>query len=148
MDHKIIPQQVLIEHEILANVTDAMRAAIGWKYPGEDLSRKLSSLRFVAGSFKSHLDRLFELEEHEGYIDAISRSCPRLRPQLDALRLEHGKLRDGLAKVSPRLDAIAAEDRESFSAVCDDLLRLLHELEEHNTRETNLIEEALLEGVG
>lgn len=147
MDHKIIPQQVLLENEILASVTDAMRAAIGWKYPGEDLSRKLSSLRFVAASFRAHLERLLDLEEHEGYMDVINRSYPRLRPELDRLRLEHVEFRSSLANILPRLEQLSGDDHQGFTAICDELLQLLHRLEEHSTRETNLIEQALVESV-
>jgi hypothetical protein len=62
-----ITQQTLLEQGMLYHLTDALRSVIDWKLHGADLSRKLSTLRFIAQSFQRHLERVMALEEYDGW---------------------------------------------------------------------------------
>jgi hemerythrin-like domain-containing protein len=148
MDHLAIPQQVLVEHQTLAYVISALRATMGWKYQGTDLSRKLSSLRFVGQSFQRHLKHLMELEEEDGYMAVVLAERPELTDEVEALRLEHGQFRKALNRILTRLRRVESTDHATFAKISDDLSALLEKLDEHSRKETGLLQHALLEDEG
>ncbi len=146
MEHRAIPEQVLLEHEVLANLTDAIRATIGWKYPGEDWSRRLSSLTFVMHSFQRHCEHLMTLEEHEGYMDVIERGHPEFCSQIAGFRQEHTTFREAIAQLLQAIDQMSPTDHVAISNACEQTRALLHQVEDHSNRETRLIQEALVCG--
>lgn len=148
MDHRDIPEQVLIEHEILALVMGGLRTTIGWKHQGADLSRKLESLRFVGQSFQRHLKRLLALEENDGYMSVVVASRPELNDEVQALRQEHDEFRKGLNRILTRLRVVQPTDHLTFAKISEELVALLEKLEKHNHKEAGLIEHALLQDEG
>ena len=148
MDHLAIPQQVLIEQQTLAYVTSALRSTVGWKFQGADLSRKLSSLLFVGQSFQRHLKRLMSLEEEEGYMTVVLASRSELHAEVEALRLEHDEFRSGVARILSRIRRLAPTDHEGFAKTSAELLALLERLDAHGKKETDLLQEALLQDEG
>ena len=77
MPHKNITEQMLVEHEMLKHIMDGLRAAIGWKLEGDDLSRKLSTISFIAQALQRHLDHL--LNGRVGVVRCRSRSVSSSR---------------------------------------------------------------------
>ena len=148
MDHHAISQQVLVEHQTLAFVTSALRSTMGWKFQGSDLSRKLASLLFVAQSFQRHLKRLMSLEEEDGYMDVVAASHAELHEEVESLRCEHEQFRKELSQLLSRLRRVAPDDRESFAKVAADFSLLLERLDLHSKKETDLIQQALLQDEG
>ena len=148
MDHKAISDQVLVEHEMLMHVTNALRTILDWKSRDYDLSRQLSSLRFTSGSFQRHLERLMALEEHDGYMEVVVKSHPQLAKDVEALRKEHDEFRRSLNRTLHRLDRVAPTDRAMFNSVCDELLALLEKVDKHSAKETDLLQEAFLRDEG
>src|SRR5262249_62335028 len=88
-----VAQQMQVEHGLLQHLIQGLRATAAWPVPGPDASRKLSTLRFVAGSFQRHLERLLALEEYDGYMGLVRATSPRLGRTADALRVEHEHFR-------------------------------------------------------
>ncbi len=148
MEHHAIGQQVLVEHQTLSYVTSALRATIGWKYQGSDLTRKLESLRFVGESFERHLEHLMRLEEEDGYMAVVVESRPESNDIVQALRREHDEFRANLRRILTRLRRVNATDHDSFAKVSHDLLALLDQLDEHSKKETDLLQEVLLTDEG
>jgi hypothetical protein len=148
MDQFAIPQQLLVEHQTLSHVTSALRATIGWKYQGVDFRRKLESLRFVGESFKRHLKHLMELEESDGYMRVVVDSRPELKDVVEALRREHAQFRTALRGIMGRLRRQESTDHEGFNAACADILKLLDKLDEHDKKEIDLLQGALLTDEG
>jgi hypothetical protein len=148
MEHHAISQQILVEHQTLAFVTSALRSTMGWKLSGSDLSRKLGSLLFVTQSLQRHLKRLLSLEEAEGYMDVVLASRPELHEEVDRLRLEHEQFRGDLSRLLSRLRRVAPTDHEAFAKASDELANLLVRLEAHSTKETDLLQQALLQDEG
>jgi hypothetical protein len=110
--------------------------------PGPDASRKLSTLRFVAGSFQRHLERLLALEEFDGYLGLVRAASPRLVRAADALRAEHERFRAEAGRVVQRLERLPGTDPAALAPVCADLLALLVRVEGHSEREMALVHEA------
>ncbi|HEX3727239.1 MAG TPA: hemerythrin domain-containing protein [Pirellulales bacterium] len=148
MDHLAIPQQVLVEHQTLAYVISALRSTIGWKFPGTDLTRKLSSLVFVGESFQRHLERLMSLEEAEGYMTVVLASRPELNDDVEGLRQEHDQFRTELGQILVRLRGLAPQDHQGFKQASEEFWILLDKLDDHSKHETDLLQEALLRDEG
>lgn len=76
MNCELLIQQTKIESQALEHVTRAMEVTLGWKVESDGFSRKLSSVRFLTESYQRHLERLFALEETDGFMEGISRLKP------------------------------------------------------------------------
>src|SRR6516225_3134524 len=137
-----VARQMQVEHGLLQHLIQGLRAAAAWPVPGPDASRKLSTLRFVAGSFQRHLERLLALEEYEGYMGLVQASSPRLGRTADSLRVEHEHFRSEAGRVAQRLERLAGSDPEAMERVCADLLALLAQIESHSEKEMALVHEA------
>ena len=138
-----IAHQTLVEHGLLRHITEALRLTAGRKAEGHDLSRSLSTLKFITQCFERHLERLMALEEHDGYMDVVLRPEPRLAKAVDALREEHGQFRGAVGRLTRRIEGVSAADPESFDAACADLLVLLDRVDRHSDQESRLVREAL-----
>jgi hypothetical protein len=148
MDHLAIPQQVLAEHQTLAFVASALRSTTGWKFQGSDLTRKLSSMLFVGQSFQRHLKRLMALEEEQGYMSSALALRPELSGEVAELRAEHDYFRSQLSRILSRIKRASPTDHEGFAKLSSDLLALLERLDVHSKKETDLLQEALLQDEG
>ena len=137
-----VAQQMQVEHGLLQYLIRGLREVAAWPVPGPDASRKLSTLRFVAGSFQRHLERLLALEEYDGYLGLVRASAPRLVRAADALRAEHERFRTEVRRVVQRLDGLPGTDPAALGPVCADLLALLGRVESHSQREMALVHEA------
>src|SRR6185295_16540607 len=82
-------EQAVIEHEALRHIIGAFRTVLDWKPSGNDVSRKLSSLRFIIQSFQRHLVRLMALKEQDGYMTGALAERPNLAEKVDALLADH-----------------------------------------------------------
>src|SRR6516164_7407448 len=136
-----VAQQMQVEHGLLQHLIGGLRAA-AWPVPGPDASRKLSTLRFVAGSFQRHLERLLALEEYDGYLGLVRATSPRLVRAADALRAEHERFRAEARRLAQRLERLPGTGAAALAPVCADLLALLGQVEGHSEREMALVHEA------
>jgi len=138
-----VARQAYIEHEMLKHIAGALRATMEWKLTGEDLSRKLASLRFIGESFQRHLEHVFDLEEYDGYMAVVTESHPHLHDKTASLRQEHDQMRRNLRGCLHSLRHLESDDAASFDELCQGLLAVLDRLNDHNRREMKLIQEAL-----
>jgi hemerythrin-like domain-containing protein len=143
MTNQDIAQQISIEHGMLKNITDALRLALGWQMQGGDLSRKLSTVRFISQSLQRHLEHLMAMEEYDGYMDMVAESTPHLARRVDGLRNEHDQLRRMVNRIVPRLERTSHSDHAEVDKLCAELVGLVDKLDEHNKKETALLQEAL-----
>ena len=148
MSYKAIAEQVLKEHQMLKLISQAMQIAIGWTVPAHDISRKLSSLRFVAESLQRHQERLMSLEEDGGYMHAVVESNPNLANQVSALKLDHEEFRQAWSRILPRLDKISPTEHAALTDLCKGMTDLVHRTQEHSTAETTLVQETILRDEG
>ncbi len=148
MDHQAISQQMLIEYDLLAHLQSALRNILQWASHGQDLPRKLSSLRFMTQAFQRHLERLMTLEEHDGYMEVVKESRPTFSPQVDALRAEHDSFRRELRRVTARLERLTPEEPQPISQVSTELESLLSRVEVHGRKEVDLLQESLVQEDG
>ena len=143
MSNQDIAQQISIENGMLKHITEALRLAVGWQIHEADLSRKLSTVRFISQSLQRHLEHLMALEEYDGYMDMVVEQTPHLARRVDVLRSEHDQLRRVVNRIVPRLERASHSDRDDVDKLCEEVIRLLDKLDEHNKKETALLQEAL-----
>ena len=137
-----IAKQTEVENGLVKLLIEGLRSTMGWTVHGSDFSRKLSTLRFILRSFQGHMERLFSLEEYDGYMALVEKRAPRLSKTVDALKQEHDQFRTEVRRLSLGLERLSAMDQTRFANDCDELLDLLDKLELHGTKETDLIQEA------
>ena len=148
VEQSALSQQVLLEHQTLGHIVNAIRATIGWNYQGPNLARKIVSLRFVGQSLQRHLKHLMGLEEEDGYMVDVLETRPELKDEVESLRQEHVHFRTGLNRILNRLKKVSTTDQATVSAISDTLLALLEKLDAHSHKETGLIQDALLTDEG
>ncbi len=137
-----------MEHQILDHVKEALRVTLGWQVPSVGLSRKLSSVHFTLQSFQRHLQRLMEMEEHEGYMDLVAETKPHLSCRVQRLEHDHDQFRRHLGLLLPEIEAISEYDHEEFENLCEEIGELLDNVDRHDKEEIELIQETLLHDEG
>jgi hypothetical protein len=137
-----ISQQTQVEHTMLKHLMEGLRVTMSWQVDGDDASRKLSTLRFMVGSFQRHLERLLALEEHDGYMDLAMSGNPQLGRATDSLRAQHQSFRNEATRLLQRLERMSNTDVAGLEETCKELLVLLRKLDEHSRKEIALLQEA------
>jgi len=133
-----------MEHQILEHVKQALRVTINWEAPVVSMPRKLSSLQFTIKSFKRHLERVISIEEEGGYMAEVVEAKPYLQNRIDRLARDHDVFRNRLRKLIPELNDIKEWEEPRFDQVCDELRKLLDDVDRHDLGEVNLLQESLL----
>lgn len=131
-----------VEHRALRHIKAALRVTLDWKVPEVGVPRKMSSVRFTLQSFRRHLERLMTLEEEDGYLEVVGENKPHWSPRIESLRAEHDQFRAELRDIEPELEAMPVQDQDRFSRACDKLIALLHRVDSHDAKETDLLQEA------
>lgn len=143
MPYRLISQHMLLEHEVVARLADALRTSIGWSHHG-GITRQLESVRFLAESFHRHLERMLELEEHGGYLELLQESHPQLEPELNRLREEHGQFRSQMQAALADLERLSEPSQAALDQVLAELTSLLDQVDRHNKGEMQLLQSVVL----
>jgi hypothetical protein len=148
MNQELLIQQTKVESQALEHVTRALEVMIGWAVDGGGYARKLSSVRFFTVQYQQHLERLFALEEIDGYMETLSRFNPELSNRIDDLKRDHEQLRAAVRKIVVRLDLASSTNLAEFDATCFEFRRTINEILEHLRREQELLVEAFQRDTG
>ena len=146
MNHDIA-EQLVVENSVLNLLVEGLRSALAWKVTN-DFSRKLSSVRFITQSFQRHLEHQMALEEYDGYMVRLKKKAPQLARAVSDLKQEHDNFRTGLRRILHGLEHVSSTDHATFTNLCDELLILLKDLDQHNKKETDLYHEAFEQDSG
>jgi hypothetical protein len=133
-----------MEHQILHHIKQALRVTLDWQAPAVSMPRKLSSLQFTIKSFQRHFDRVISLEEDGGYMAHVLDARPYFQDRIDQLASDHASFRSRLQKLIPELNDISEWEEPRFDEVCGDLRALLDDVDQHDEREIELLQESLL----
>ncbi len=148
MNQELLIQQTKRESQALEHVTRALEVMLEWAVNGDGFSRKLSSVRFFTELYQRHLERLFALEEIDGYMESVSRLHPELRGQVDNLKREHERFRAAVRKIVVRIDLASPMNLPEFDATCDELRNTINQILEHLRREQELLVESFHRDTG
>jgi hypothetical protein len=142
MNHFDVVKQTRIEKEMLKSLIEGLRNTLAWKTHEENLSRKLSTLKFVMRSFQSHLDRLMRIEEHDGYMDIVLEKHPHLGKTVESLRFEHDIFRREISLIAAGLERVVPTDQNLLNNICNQVAGLLVKVDVHTQKEADLFQEA------
>jgi hypothetical protein len=148
MNQELLIQQTKVESQALEHTTRALEEAIKWAVDGTDFFRKLSSVRFFTELYQRHLERLFALEEIDGYMDGIARLNPELTNQVDDLHQQHEQFRAAIRKIVVRLDLAAPNHLDEIDSTCVELRNTINDILEHLRRERELLVESCQRDTG
>jgi CRP-like cAMP-binding protein len=148
MNYELLIQQTKMESQALEHVTRALEVVLGWIVEGGDYSRKLSSVRFLTESYQRHLERLFALEETDGFLKGISRLNPELASQVDHLEQEHEQVRAEVRQLVMRVDLSLPTQQVEFDATCVQLRITINQVLEHLHREGELLVKSFQRDIG
>src|SRR3954454_9400077 len=133
-----------MEHQVFEHIKQALLVTLNWQAPAGAIPRKLSSLQLTIKSFQRHLDRVIAIEEEGGYMADAMDSKPHFQDRVDQLAREHAGFRDRLRKIIPALNETKEWDEQRFDQVCNELRELVSDVEEHNGREIELLQESTM----
>jgi hypothetical protein len=132
-----------IEHQVLNHVKDALRVILDWDAPEVSLPRKLASLQFTMKSFGRHLERVMKVEEEGGYLEEVVAVKPNLESRIMKLNRDHLRFRTRVKQIGNRLDSLGGWQEEQFAGLCMEIYELLDEVDRHDAREIDLLQESL-----
>jgi hypothetical protein len=148
MNQELLIQQTKVESQALEHVTRALEVMLGWDVDPDGFTRKLLSVRFFTELYHRHLERLFALEEVDGYMESVARLNPRLSGQIDSLHRQHELFRTAIRKMGVRLDLASPTHFAEFEATCAELRKTINEILEHLRREQELLVECFHRDTG
>jgi hypothetical protein len=148
MNQELLIQQTKVESQALEHITRALEVMLGWAVNGDGFARKLSSVRFFTELYQRHLERLFALEEIDGYMESVARLHPELAKQVDHLQQEHEQFRAAVRKSVVRIDLASPAQMAEFDATCKQLRNTINQVLEHLRRESELLVESFNRDTG
>lgn len=141
-------KQRRFENEALLHTNTALLDLLSWPIEGDTYTRKLSGVRFLTGWFQQQVERLFAIEERDGYMTYVREALPQLTERIQSLQAEHHEIRDQLAEIVVRLERVLPNSLSSFDALCEELKALLSRLKQHTENETEMLQDALTADIG
>ncbi len=98
-------------------------------------------------AFADHIDQHFSFEEQDGFLVAIVTHRPRFANRVDILREEHERIRTASGRILAVADSSkdAVERHRYATNVLNDLLT---QLDQHERRESELVQEAWIDETG
>ncbi len=133
-----------LEHQILHHIKQALRVTLDWQAPSVSMPRKLSSLQFTIKSFQRHLERVITMEEEGGYMADVLDVRPHYQERIDGLASDHDRFRARLKGLKAEADSTSEWEEPRFNEVCDNLRVLLDDVDRHDEREIELLQESML----
>jgi hypothetical protein len=101
-------------------------------------------VRTQLASTHTHITNHFGFQEQNGWRDSVRKQEPRLDHAVQNLLEEHRQLVQSLNTLSGEAEAI--EDLDD--AFRDKVLRWIHRVRDHEARENDLLEDAIVEDLG
>src|SRR5688572_27016420 len=148
MNQELLIQQTKVESQALEHVTRALEVMLGWDVDPDGFTRKLLSVRFFTELYHRHIERLFALEDVDGYMEGMARLNPSLNGQVDSLHRQHELFRVAIRKIGVRLDLASPTHFAEFDATCDELRNTINQILEHLRREQELLVESFHRDMG
>jgi hypothetical protein len=148
MNQESIIAQTKAESRALEHVTRALEIMLGWSVVGDGYSRKLSSVRFFTELYQRHLERLFALEEVDGFMENIVRLKPERASQVDALKKQHEEFRAAVRKSIVRIDLASPQQLAEFDETCGQLRRTINKVLDHLREESDLLVQTFTQDTG
>jgi hypothetical protein len=133
-----------MEHQVFDHIKQALLVTLNWDAPTVSMPRKLSSLQFTIKSFQRHFERIVSIEEEGGYMADALDAKPHFQDRVEQLSEDHVRFRDRLRRLLPQLNDIKQWEESRFEQICGELRELIADVDRHNEREIELLQESTL----
>ena len=104
---------------------------------------QLEAVQSQTRVLKRHLNRLFDLEELDDYLQFVVARHPHLDQQVAILKAEHAEFRSAINGLIGRLDRLEAEDQKQFDIVCLEIHAVICRVLAHGRAEGRLLSKSL-----
>lgn len=105
--------------------------------------QQVSDVQSQTRVLKRHLDRLFDLEEVDDYLQFVVTVHPQLSEQVAGLKAEHNEFRGLISALIARLNRLEADDQPRFAAICLEIHEVTCRVLAHGRAEGKLLSQAL-----
>lgn len=105
--------------------------------------QQVSDVQSQTRVLKRHLDRLFDLEEVDDYLQFVVTVHPQLSEQVAALKAEHDEFRGLINALIARLNRLEANDQLRFAAICLEIHEVTCRVLAHGRAEGKLLSQGL-----
>ena len=137
-----------MEHQVFEHIKQAVLVTLNWQAPAVSMPRKLSSLQFTMQSFQRHFERVVSIEEDGGYMAEATDLKPYFQERVDQLAQEHELFRERLRVLVRELNSISEWEAPRFEKIGCELREMMADLDQHNQREVELLQESVLMAEG
>ncbi len=148
IDRRLVVEQAEREFQLLDAIARELVSIIQPDGSANNRSDILEKVRIGTASLLRHVERVFAIEEEDGYMVSLAETHPELLHRIDRLRNEHEALRDSLEKVVTSLQSVPDNDEFAPQTIYTMLLEILQRLDRHTHAESQLLEDAYLQDTG
>src|SRR5688500_6591673 len=106
-------------------------------------TQRVSDVQSQTRVLTRHLDRLFDLEEVDEYLQFVVTVHPQLSEQVAGLKAEHNEFRSLINALIARLNTLEADDQPRFAAICLEIHEVTCRVLAHGRAEGKLLSQAL-----
>jgi hypothetical protein len=110
-----------------------------WEYRSASRARLLEAGK-VVGDFRHHLLCHFAQEEHEGFLEPVLRRAPERTSTVEQLKSEHTALRQDIDRLHHDFVLASYGGKVSLGSLRAALADLVEALQDHERRESDLIQ--------
>jgi hypothetical protein len=139
-----IASTACMEQRVFEHIKQALLVTLNWKAPVVAMPRKLSSLQFTMKSFQRHFERVLSIEEEGGFMADAMDAKPYFQDRVEQLAKDHVRFRERLKQLVPELNDTKEWEEPRFNRICDELRELIADIDRHNEREIELLQESAL----
>jgi hemerythrin-like domain-containing protein len=122
---------------------ETLQSTLGGAPDASASPQKISDVQSQTRVLKRHLDRLFDLEEVDDYLQFVVTVHPQLSEQVATLKAEHNEFRGIINVLIARLNRLEADDQRRFAAICLEIHEVTCRVLAHGRAEGKLLSRAL-----
>jgi hemerythrin-like domain-containing protein len=138
MSPREIAQWMREEHAVVQDLTQRLRDRVAI-IPRTGLKPWMAETCAQLDRFRVHLRKHFDLEETDGYLEAVLRESPRLASQVDRLRHEHDEITRILDWIQQEAGTVTDQDAILIEDCRCRAQNLLRYIKDHEEREDLIV---------
>ena len=137
-----------MEHQVFEHIKQALLVTLNWQAPVVGMPRKFRVCNSRSSRFSGTSNACSPIEEEGGYMTDAMDAKPHLQDRVEQLAKDHARFRDRLQTLLPELDETKEWEEPRFERICEELRTLIADVDRHNAREIELLQDTLVEEGG
>jgi hypothetical protein len=137
-----------VVQDAMQGTTLALERTIAWSVSGDKFNRELHFALFQTTSFQTEMERLFVLEEVDGYMDHVCKLRPEFTNRTNVLKMTHEQMRYAIRLLILDLKGISPAEFTLYHEICRQIQRFIRWFRQHNLYESELFLAAMSRDIG